>query len=184
MELLDAVNLVLRKIGEIPVTSVDEQYPTLTIVLPALAEARVKMLSEGYWFNSYYKHVLQPMPDGQVLLPANCLKFFPKEARHKFTGSRIADTDTGSIFVKEPVEGRLIIDIPFDDLSEITQYAIAYGAAYETYLSDIGNDDICKKLEETRDEYVMQLNGDHTVSRKQNSGKKKQVMRWRSRLVT
>lgn len=184
MDLLGAVNLVLRKIGEIPVTSIDEQYPTLAIVLPAMEEARVKLLSEGYWFNTYYKHVLVPNTHGEVKTPLNTLKFFPDEAKHKWVGKRIADTDTGSIFVNENVQGRLVIDVPFEELNEIAQYAVAYTVAHTTYLSDIGDDDICKKLERTRDEYIMQVNGDHTIQRKQNSRQKKQVMRWRQSLRT
>lgn len=184
MNLLEAVNLVLRKIGEIPVTSIDEQYPTLTIVLPALAEARVRLLSEGYWFNTFYKHTLMPQTSGEVLLPANCLKFFPKEARHKFTGKRIADTDTGSIFVDEKVEGRMIIDVPFEELVEVMQYAVAYEAAYDTYVSDIGRDDVSQDLAVRRDAFLEQVNGDHTISRKQNSRKRKQVTRWRQSLST
>ena len=184
MDLLKAVNLVLRKIGEIPVTSIDEQYPTLTIVLPALEEARIRLLSEGYWFNTYYAHTLQPDVTGRVSLPLNCLKFFPAEERHKFTGVGIADTDTGSVFINEPVTGRLIVDIPFENLVEVMQYAVAYSAAHDTYLSDIGDDDICRKLEQRRDEFLEQVNGDHTVSRKQNSRKRKQQMRWRHSLTT
>lgn len=184
MDQLEAVNLVLRKIGEIPVTSVDEQYPTLTIVLPALEEARVRLLSEGYWFNTYYKHTISPMPNGEVILPSNCLKFFPKEARHKFTGKRIADTDTGSIYVDEAVEGRMIIDVPFTDLVEVMQYAVAYQAAYDTYVSDIGKDDVAADLLLRCSEYLEQVNGDHTISRKQNSRKRKQVTRWRQSLST
>lgn len=184
MDLLGAVNLVLRKIGEIPVTSIDEQYPTLALILPAMEEARIKLLSEGYWFNTYYKHTIKQTPNGEVVCPLNTLKFFPEEARHKWVGRRIADTDTGSIFVNEDVTGRIIIDIPFEDLNEVAQYAVAYTVAHATYLSDIGNDDICQKLEVTRDEYIGQVNGDHTVQRKQNSRERKQVMRWRRSLRT
>lgn len=33
MKLLQAVNLILRKLGEIEVPSIDEPYPTLAVVL-------------------------------------------------------------------------------------------------------------------------------------------------------
>ena len=36
MDQLEAVNLILRRMGEVPVTSVDEQYPTLALIIPAL----------------------------------------------------------------------------------------------------------------------------------------------------
>jgi hypothetical protein len=184
MLLLDAINLILRKIGEIPVTSVDEQYSTLTIALPALDEARVRLLSEGYWFNTYYKHSLAPDTEGRVETPADCLKFFPEEPRFSWIGKCVRLTDTGDQFVNETVNGRLIIDIPFEELPEVCQYAVAYSAAYDTYVSDIGDDDIAKNLAARRDEFLEQLNGDHTISRKQNSRERKQVARWRRALRT
>ncbi|QJD54988.1 putative tail tubular protein [Pseudomonas phage MR16] len=184
MTLLEAVNLILRKIGEIPVTSVDEQYSTLTIALPALEEARVRILSEGYWFNTFYEHILQPLVSGEVVTPADCLKFFPADGKYAFTGKRISLSESGSIFVNEAVKGRLIIDSVFEELPEVVQYAIAYSAAYDTYVSDIGNDDIANNLGARRDEFMQQLNGDHTINRKQNSRQRKQVQRWRSALRT
>jgi hypothetical protein len=184
MTLLEAVNLVLRKIGEIPVTSVDEQYSTLTIALPALEEARVRLLSEGYWFNTFYSYQLAPTVTGEALTPADCLKFFPQDDRFSWIGERVRMTEDGSVFVNAVVVGRLIIDIPFEQLPEVCQYAIAYSAAYDTYVSDIGDDDIAKNLGARRDEFLEQLNGDHTVSRNQNSRTRKQVLRWRRALRT
>lgn len=184
MNLLEAVNLVLRKIGEIPVTSIDEQYSTLTIALPALEEARIRLLSEGYWFNTYYEHTLQPEVDGTVPVPEDTLKFFPAGDTYTWVGRSVRMTDTGSTFVGTSVPGRLILDVPFEDLPEVAQYAIAYTAAYDTYVSDIGTDDVAKDLLARVGEFVRQMNGDHTVSRKQNSRTRKQVQRWRQSLRT
>lgn len=184
MTLLEAVNLILRKIGEIPVTSIDEQYSTLTIALPALQEARIRLLSEGYWFNTYYKHVLQPDVNGQVATPANTLKFFPADEAYKWVGKYVCMSDTGSLNVAAPVEGRLIIDVPFEELNNVAQYAIAYTAAYDTYVADIGPDDQSKDLATRVADFVDQMGGDHTISRKQNSRTRKQQQRWRQSLRT
>ncbi|UAW53677.1 hypothetical protein pphageT12_45 [Pseudomonas phage pphageT12] len=184
MLLLDAVNLILRKIGEIPVTSIDEQYSTLTIALPALEEARIRILSEGYWFNTYYQHTLQPEVSGEVFVPKDCLKFFPDDGAYVFNGKQGSASQTGDTFLRVPVVGRMIQDVPFDELPEVAQYAVAYSAAYDTYVSDIGDDDIAKNLMMRREEFLRQLNGDHTISRKQNSRQRKQVMRWRQSLRT
>jgi hypothetical protein len=184
MTLLEAVNLILRKIGEIPVTSVDEQYSTIPLALAALEEARVRLLSEGYWFNTFYEHTLQPDTDGKVKVPADCLKFFPADDQHTWVGRGVRMTDTGSLFVNAPVPGRLIIDIPFEELNQVAQYAVAYTAAYDTYVADVGPDDVSKDLAARVVEFVEQMNGDHTVSRKQNSRQRKQVQRWRQSLRT
>lgn len=184
LDRLGAVNLILRKLGEIPVTSIDEPYPTLAIALPALDEAQVTVLSEGYWFNTFYKAQLQPTLTGEVPTPLDCIKFFPDDARFVFAGSRIRDAGTGSMFVGETVKGRMVLNMPFEELPQVARYAIAYWAAATCYLSDIGPDDTYADITRNRDQYVYQLSGDHTTSRKHNSRERKQVMRWRRALST
>ena len=173
MRLLTAVNTILRKLGEIPVTSIDEPYPTLAIALPALDEAQVTVLSEGYWFNTFYDAVLQPNADGEVLTPLDCLKFFPDDSKYAFVGTRVRDSATGSKCVNAAVKGRLIINMEFEELPQVARYAVAYWAAAACYLSDIGPDDTYADIVRNRDQYVFQVNGDHTVSRKQNSKNRK-----------
>lgn len=184
MNTLDAVNLILRKIGEIPVTSVDEQYPTLAVALPALDESRTVILSEGYWFNTFYQHTLVQQVDGTVKTPENCLKFFPDDPQYTFVGNGIRLQSTGSPFINADVVGRLIIDLPFDNLPEMAQYAIAYHAAADTYQGDIGPDATWQSLVAKRDEYIGQIGGDHTISRQHNSRSRKQFARLRQQLRT
>lgn len=184
MTLLEAVNLILRKLGEIEVSSVDENYPTLPYALAALTEARKTMLGEGYWFNTFYEHTLQPDVDGYVNVPADCSKFFPADGKFAFTGTAIALQGTGSLQVGEPVLGRMIVDKDFETLPEMARFAVAYTAAASTYLGDIGPDATHAELESLRDYYLNQINGDHTTSRKLNSRNRKQQLRWRMALTT
>lgn len=184
LDKLGAVNLILRKLGEIPVTNIDEPYPTLAVALPALDEAQVTVLSEGYWFNTFYGTTLQPLTDGRVLVPLDCLKFFPEEARFAFTGTQIRDSETANEFLFEPVKGRLIVNMTFEQLPQVARYAIAYMAAADVYRNDIGPDETYMDISTYRDRFVEQLNGDHTVSRKQNSRNRKQFERLRLQLRT
>lgn len=183
MNLLDAVNLILRKIGEIPVTSVDEQYPTLPLALAALDESRKAVLSEGYWFNTFYEAVLQPNTDGEVRTPPETIKFFPADPAYVYAGAFIRRPD-GSRDLGVPVKGRLVVDMPFEDLPETVRNVVAYSAAYNTYLADIGPDSTLAELAAQRDGYLRQLNGDHTTSRKHNSRQRKQVLRYYQSLRT
>jgi hypothetical protein len=184
LDKLGAVNLILRKLGEIPVTNIDEPYPTLAVALPALDEAQVTVLSEGYWFNTFYETVLQPLVDGRVLVPLDCLKFFPESAEFTFTGTQIRDSATANEFLFKPVAGRLVLNMAFEQLPQVARYAIAYTAAADVYRGDIGPDETYIDLSRTRDLYIQQLNGDHTVSRKQNSRTRKQFERFRRSLCT
>lgn len=178
MSKLDAVNLILRKMGEIPVPSIDEPYPTLTIALPAIDEAQTIILQEGFWFNKFDRHVLQPEVSGEILTAPNVLKFFPEDTKYKWEGTRIVMADTGSILINAPVAGVLVINKDFETLPEVARYAIAYWAAAATYESDIGPDDTWRMLAESRDLYLGQLGADHTVTRQANSRQRKVVKRW------
>ena len=184
LDKLGAVNLILRKLGEIPVTNIDEPYPTLAVALPALDEAQVTVLSEGYWFNTYYGTTLQPLTDGRVLVPLDCLKFFPDEAEFTFTGTQIRDSATADEFLFKPVKGRLVLNMDFEQLPQVARYAIAYTAAADVYRNDIGPDETYVDISGYRDRFIQQLNGDHTVSRKQNSRNRKQFERFRRALYT
>ena len=184
LDKLGAVNLILRKLGEIPVTSIDEPYPTLAVALPALDEAQVTVLSEGYWFNTYYGTTLQPLVDGRVLTPLDCLKFFPDESKFTFTGTQIRDSETANEFLVAPVKGRPILNMPFEALPQVARYAIAYMAAADVYRNDVGPDATYEDISAYRDRFIEQLNGDHTVSRKQNSRTRKQFERLRFQLRT
>ena len=53
MKLLDAVNLILPKLGEHRVTSVDNKHPTLAIILPEIENELKKLLARGWWFNEF-----------------------------------------------------------------------------------------------------------------------------------
>lgn len=181
---LAAVNLILRKIGEVPVVSIDEPYPTLAIALPALEEAQITVLSEGYWFNTIYKAVLQPDVNGVVRTPSNCIKFFPEKEENTFTGKLIRDSQSGTEFIHRPVQGRMILNDNFDELPEIARYAIAYAAAADVYLNDVGPDATYEDLARQRMGYAGQLSADHTVSRKQNSQARRRFNYLRTRLRT
>ncbi|MNJ09331.1 hypothetical protein D3C77_34750 [compost metagenome] len=184
LDKLGAVNLILRKLGEIPVTNIDEPYPTLAVALPALDEAQATVLSEGYWFNTFYGATLQPLVDGRVMVPLDCLKFFPDDAKFAFTGTQIRDSETGSEFLHVPVKGRLILNMDFEQLPPTARYAIAYTAAADVYRNDIGPDETYADISRYRDAYIAQVNGDHTVSRKQNSRTRRQFERYRRSLNT
>ena len=48
MKLLDAVNLVLPKLGERPVTSLEVKHPTLAVLLPIIEQTQINTLQRGW----------------------------------------------------------------------------------------------------------------------------------------
>lgn len=184
MRLLTAVNTILRKLGEIDVPSVDEAYPTLAVVLPALEEARTAVLKEGWWFNTLHDWDAAPTPTGEVELPANTLMFYPEDPQYVFEGQVIVMADNHDPFIGRAVRGKLIVDKEFERLPYTAAMAVTYTAAVETYVADIGPDKTSEKLEASMRGYLMTLSAEHTRSRKQNSTHKKAFQRWKRSLHT
>jgi hypothetical protein len=184
MLLLTAVNTVLRKLGEIDVPSLDEPYPTLAVVLPALEESRQNVLKEGWWFNTMFEWDATPDVNGHVLLPASTLMFYPEDPKYTFDGVQVVLTTNQDPTINATVRGKLIVDKEFERLPYSCAMAITYRAAFDTYISDIGPDDTSKSIEATLMEFLISLGAEHTRSRKQNSRTKKNYLRWRRSLYT
>lgn len=184
MRLLTAVNTILRKLGEIDVPSLDEAYPTLAIVLPALDEARTTVLKEGWWFNTLFNWDALPTPTGEVELPENTLMFYPDDPRYVFEGQFVVMADNHEPIIGKAVRGKLVIDKEFERLPYTCAMAVTYTAAVETYTADIGPDETSQKLDSTRIEFLMTLSAEHTRSRKQNSKHKQSFSKWKRSLRT
>lgn len=178
---LDAVNIVLRRLGETPVTSVDETYPTLAQILPALDEARRTILGEGWWFNTYDSFTASANISGEVILPDDTLRFYPDDVE-KFTwsGTYVRLADTGSKIVGEDVPGRVVLDIPFEQLPEVIRYLITYRCAYDTYVSDFGPDNTAQVIAAEMQQYYGEASATHTRQRKLSLRTRTPASRWRN----
>lgn len=180
---LDAVNIILRKLGEQPVTNLDVQYPTIAIALPALDEARVAILQEGWWFNAVDEFDFYPDVNGELNAPDELLMFYPDEPdKYTFDGVRVVLTNTLSPAVNATVRGRAVFHKEFEELPNVARYAIAYRAAFDTYIADFGDSDIAKQILLAATDHYSELSADHTRQRKSSSRNKRQVARWRNKL--
>lgn len=184
MRLIEAVNTILRKLGEIEVPSLDEPYPTIPIALAALGEARGQVLKEGWWFNTSHNWNATPDENGYVYLPSTTLIFYPDDPQYVFEGTQIVREDNHDPFIGKPVRGKLIMDKEFERLPFSAAMAVTYTAAYETYLGDIGPDDTTKAIAASLEGYLMTLSAEHTRSRKQNTTHKRAFQQWKRRLRT
>lgn len=181
---LEAINIILRALGENPLASLEVQYPTLDIAEPALEEARHELLIDGWWFNTRYEIELQPDVDGVVQLPGDAITFRPNDNAVTFEGTRLIDRNTGAAITGVAVPGRLITDIPFEQCPFIAQYVIAYSAAVHARLNDVGYDTNSQRLEGRVGVYLQQLGEEHIRATKFNSRKRASVRRWYSELRT
>lgn len=144
MELLKAVNSILPKLGEHPVTSVEAKSPTLAVVLPQLDETRSTVLLGGWWFNEY-PVTLYPDSQGEIAAPNSLLSFVPHERiRIVQRGRKFFNASDRSFKFNGPISGIMTQDIPFEELPESVAQYVLYTALVVVYATDIGFEEVVK----------------------------------------
>lgn len=138
MELLTAVNLVLPKLGERPVTSLAVRHPTLAILLPIIAQTQKTLLLRGWWFNEF-DHKAFPGTDGEIAMGTDVLSFVPKLPNQAVLRAlRLYNPETLSYVFTDPVEGRVRVTMDFDELPESAANNVFYAALVEAFTTDLG----------------------------------------------
>lgn len=140
MNLLTAVNEILPKLGERPVTSIEAKSPTLAVILPQIDAEIHLVLAPGWWFNTCYNVDLFPDSEGNLPVPEDTISFVPNRGYKDIVarGGRFYDTGTRSYIFTEKVQGTLIQWVNFDDLPETAQRFVLYSALVTIYATDIG----------------------------------------------
>lgn len=138
MELLTAVNLVLPKLGERPVTSLTVKHPTLAVLLPIIEQTQANTLMRGWWFNEF-KYTAYPGPTGEIDIGVSTLSFIPDEANVAVVrGQRLFNPVTLSYVFEEAVTGKVIQNVAFEELPESAATYVFNSALIEAYTTDLG----------------------------------------------
>lgn len=180
MTYLEAINTVLRYLGEYPVEDADIMYPTVDMIKPALEEQRVSLLIQGWWFNTNYNRKLDPDELGQVIVPDCTLLCIPVQDTFIWNGTYIARADGTPPNAVVPVD--LVVDICFEDLPVTAQRAIVYAAAYAVYVGDFGEDNTSQSLMRQAGAYFQSLTAQHTRMRKYSTADKRAYRKYVSTL--
>jgi hypothetical protein len=184
MTKLEAINIILRTLGENPVPNLDIAYPTLNIIIPALDDSRAEVLGEAWWFNTRYNIKLIPDVNGVVHVPLKTLKFYPDDVCITFEGSRFIWKDTGEPVLNKKICGRLVTLLEFEDCPDTCQRLITYNAALATYVTDNGQDASSQQIAQKMIGFAQSLSAEHTRSQRFNSKQKPTVQRWFRNLRT
>lgn len=138
MKLLDAVNLILPKLGEHRVTQLDVKHPTLAVILPEVENEIKRLLNKGWWFNEF-DITLYPSTEGSIVLGTETLAFTPTRPNTAVQrGSNLYNPETRSYVFDAPVDGRVREYVAFDKLPESAAQAVYYTALVTCYATDIG----------------------------------------------
>ena len=138
MKLLDAVNLILPKLGEHRVTRLDLKHPTLAIILPEVDNELRQLLNKGWWFNEF-DTTLYPDLEGNIALGTEFLTVtptYPDTAVQR--GLALYNPKTLSYVFDSPVPGRVRQTMDFDVLPESAAQCVYYTALVTCFITDIG----------------------------------------------
>lgn len=137
MNLLTAVNNILPKLGEHPVTSLDKKHPTLAIILPLVDLELERLLTKGWWFNTY-PYTMYPDTEGNIAIPTNTLQFTPVDVNAIVRAGKLFNPATLDYVWTEPVVGTIILNFSFDELPVAAQHVVFYQALVAAYVTDLG----------------------------------------------
>lgn len=145
MDLLTAVNRILPKLGEHPVTSLDTRHSTVAIILSAIDNQLDNISMRGWWFNEFKEVTLYTDVDSEILVPVGTYKFVPKHwyDRASVRNGKLFNGDTMTYVWPAAICGTITIKMPFNELPESAASYVLYSALVDTYITDIGlGDDV------------------------------------------
>lgn len=137
MDLLTAVNRILPKLGEHPVTSLTSKSPTLAIVLSMFKDKIKESIMQGWWFNTY-RTTLPIGPEGEITLSPDTLSFVADAYECSIRKRQLHNSADNTFVWAAPVEGTAIMYVDFDDLPESIASLVYYTVLVEAVITDIG----------------------------------------------
>lgn len=147
MQLLKAVNAILPKLGERPVTSLESRNPTLGVILPQIDMEIDQVLMAGWWFNTYFNVDLFPNSEGQIDVPEDTLSFVTNRESTSAVqrGELFYNPDTRSYVFSGKVTGTLRQRMTFEELPESVAQFVLYSALVTIYTTDIGLEQVVQQ---------------------------------------
>lgn len=140
MQVLQAVNWILPKLGEHPVTNLNPKHPTLAVILPSLERLSDNVLRRGWWFN-VYRTTIYPDSEGYAFVPSATLEFLPDEAGPVIRGERFFNAKAATWKFDKPFSGEIKIRVPFEQIPESVAEYITSLVLSDVYATDIGSGD-------------------------------------------
>ena len=145
---LEAVNLVLRMMGEAPVNGLEGELGLAQQADDALKTVSRKVMMEGWSFNTDYQRTLQrDAVSNEIRVPANALRieinpFDYSDLDIVQRGERLYNRKGGTYVFDRDVEADVTYGLEWDELPEHARRIIAVVAGRELQQSVIGSRDL------------------------------------------
>lgn len=155
---LDAVNTLLRAIGESPVSTLTGDVGVDVVSARAtLLEIMKAVQTEGWIFNTEYCYPLTRDGNNEILLPANALSVDVSKRRYPnidpvWRGGKLYDRKNHTFTFDINLEATIKFALDFEDMPESARHYITYRAARKFESTEQGATDLHQYNE--RDEMI------------------------------
>ncbi len=140
---LEAVNYMLRTIGEAPLMSLDDSnFVDAHMAKHTLEEATRELQAEGWLWNTVYEKTLLPDTNGNIYVPNNALKILPRDPGNMTIitrANKVIDYITGDDTWNHGVKVAVIYFIGWDNMPETAKRYAASKAA-RRFIEDVVGD--------------------------------------------
>jgi hypothetical protein len=141
---LQAVNMMLRAIGESPVSTLeDDGGLDLPNAEATLDEILIAVLTEGWQFNTEYNYPLVKDLNGNINVPPNTLSCdFQRTHTHDpvLRGTQVYDRKNHTYSFPENLKATIVFGLPFEQLPQSGRTYVAYRAARKFQDTELGSD--------------------------------------------
>lgn len=116
---LEAVNAILRSVGESPVNALDGDFVDAEIARNILTEESRAVQSRSWNFNTELAYPLNPDSEGRIFVPQNTMRFvYPSDNKIIQRGLQLYNRETHSYIFTEGVEATLVVALSFELIPE------------------------------------------------------------------
>lgn len=145
---LEAVNLVLRMMGEAPVNGLDGEFGLAQQAADSLLTVSRKVMMEGWSFNTDYERTLQrDAISGEIRVPANALRIEVNPFNYPGLevvqrGEKLYDRKGNTYVFTQDIKADVTYALDWEELPEHARRFIAVIAGRELQQSVVGSKDL------------------------------------------
>jgi hypothetical protein len=144
---LEAVNTVLRMLGEAPVSSLDGDFGLAQQASDILIDASRRLQMEGWTFNTDYERTLLRNQDSEILVGNNVLRVVVHEYNHPHLdvvqrGAKLYDRRGNSYQFDQDLKADVTLALEWDELPEHARRYITVMGGRQLQQQVIGSNDL------------------------------------------
>jgi len=172
MTQLDAVNIVLKGMGEPKIASLDGAGLDALMAADLVDETSRALQTEGWHWNREYPKI-SPDSNGFINLPSNTLTVNTngESAQYDYVarGLLLYDRSNSTYVFTNPVRLDLYVGLPFEQLPTSARIFVAAAAALTNQQGELGSDTLNKFLKEKAETARVMLVRDNYKATKPNA---------------